>query len=248
MFASLIKALLLPPAGLFILAAIGLLVLRWPRVGKALLAASLLLLIVSSLPACSGLLVASLETLPALEPSEFDGAVGAIVVLGGDAYAGAPEFGKDTVGRLTLERLRYAAWLHRATGGVPLLTTGGKIRPAKTALGQAMAATLRDEFQVPVNWVEAESANTYENARGSAEILRPEGVHRIYLVTSARHMRRAKASFEAVGFEVIPAPTGFKGGRAPSFGDFVPRAKAVKQTSDALYEWFGLVWYHIAYL
>jgi hypothetical protein len=39
-------------------------------------------------------------------PEQWHAAAGAIVVLSGDYYRYAPEYGGATIGRLTLERLR----------------------------------------------------------------------------------------------------------------------------------------------
>ena len=129
-----------------------------------------------------------------------------------------------------------------------MLTTGGLLRPRGTPVGEAMASALREEFGVPVRWVEDASSNTHENATLSAEILRDAGVHKIYLVTSASHMRRSVATFEALEFEVVPAPTNLPSPIGPVIGDFLPRARSLHDSSQALYEWIGLVWYHLAYL
>lgn len=232
------------------LAVVGLATLRrWPVVGRSLLAASLVLLYALSTPFCSGLLRHSLEQYPAVSTVDRVGDAQAIVVLGADEYSSAPEYDeRDTVGPITLERIRYGAWLHRATDGVPLLTTGGKLRSRGTPVGETMAETLREEFGVPVRWVENASSNTYENTKFSAEILREAGVDKVYLVTSASHMRRSVATFESAGFEVIPAPTDIPGPLGPVLGDFLPRASALHHSSEALYEWIGLVWYHVAYI
>ncbi len=53
--------------------------------------------------------------------------------------------------------------------------------------------------------VEDESRNTYENAANTAELLGADG-RKIILVTSGFHVRRAKACFEGVGFEVDAYP------------------------------------------
>jgi len=247
---GLMKIMLLPPGCLLALAVVGLLTLRrWPWVGRSLLAASLVLLYLLSTPFCGGLLRHSLEEYSALTAADLDADVEAIVVLSADDYAPAPEYRRDdTVGLITLERIRYGAWLHRATGGLPLLTTGGKLHPRGTPVGESMATALREEFGVPVRWIEDASRNTHENAKFSAEILRGEGVERIYLVTSASHMRRSVAAFEATGLEVIAAPTNLPSPIGPTVGDFMPRAKALYESSKALYEWFGLVWYHLVYI
>jgi uncharacterized SAM-binding protein YcdF (DUF218 family) len=248
--ASLSKVLLLPPGCLLVLAVAGLATLRRrPVVGRSLLAASLVLLYSLSTPFCSGLLSHSLEKYPAIAENDLATDAQAIVVLGADEYAAAPEFDqRDTVGATSLERIRYAAWLHRATGGLPLLTTGGKLRPRATPVGETMAATLREEFGVPVRWVENASTNTYENVKFSAAILEDAGVHKIYLVTSASHMRRSVATFEAAGFDVVPAPTNLPSPIRPGIGDFLPRARSMHESSLAIYEWIGLVWYHLAYI
>jgi hypothetical protein len=51
--------------------------------------------------------------------------------------------------------------------------------------------------------------NTREEAERFRESAREHGWRRILLVTSATHMRRAVATFETAGFEVIPVPCNF---------------------------------------
>ena len=68
-------------------------------------------------------------------------------------------------------------------------------------------------------------------------------VRTIYLVTHAWHMRRAKASFQAVGIEVVAAPTRFASKPTPVLGDFLPTARALEASHAAMYEWLGLLWY-----
>jgi len=72
-------------------------------------------------PAASAWLRGQLEIYPpvALE----HGTAVAIVVLGADRRRDAPEYGGDTIGGFGLERLRYAAWLHKKTG-LPVLVSG----------------------------------------------------------------------------------------------------------------------------
>ena len=55
-----------------------------------------------------------------------------------------------------------------------------------------MKQVLEREFQVPVTWVEETSRNTLENARGSFQVLGAAGIRRVYLVTHAWHMPRAR--------------------------------------------------------
>ena len=65
-----------------------------------------------------------------------------------------------------------------------------------------MAQSLTDDFRTPPRWVEAKSADTWENARFSADILRAEGITSVYVVTHAWHMRRAVLAFQGTGLTV----------------------------------------------
>lgn len=236
-----ISAFLLPPLNLILLGTAGLLLLRSrPRLGKGLIAAALALLYLLSTTVVADALLGALETRPALPEVPHDKA-GAIVVLGAGTYFNAPEYGGDTVKPLGLERLRYAARLHRATG-IPILVSGG--HPAGgTAEGLLMKAALENDFRVPVRWTETASRNTYENARFAYRILKRAGITRIYLVTQAWHMPRAARAFEKAGFDVIPAPTGFTTRNRTTPLDFLPRADNLLKSYYAMHEGIGLVWY-----
>ena len=240
---KLIETLVLPPLGTLILVCGGFLLMRWfKRIGGLVVALGLIWLALLSMPICGSWLREDLESFPALSEAEMTMEVGAIVVLSAEMEV-ADEYGGDTIGPLTLSRVRYGAWLHRATG-VPLLTTGGVLRSGQEPLGELMANSLRDEFRVPVRWVESESRNTAENASLSRELLGAVGVDRIFLVTNGYHMPRSKAAFEAVGFEVVAAPTGVVSGeRRIRPGDFIPRASGLLKTTIALHERLGRVWY-----
>ena len=111
----------------------------------------------------------------------------------------------------------------------------------------AMAAALREDFGVPVKWIEPRSRDTFENASFSAALLRADGVRRILLVTDAMHMPRARAAFERAGMEVVSAPTLFFGGQARSPGAWVPSAEGMRRSWYAVYEWFGIAWYRLRY-
>lgn len=221
---------------------------RWPRTALGMLTAGITLLYVLSLPPVGvGLMHLVESRYPALAPRDIrPGAAGAIVVLGGGRYANAPEYGGDTVSRHTLERLRYAARLQRLTG-LPVLVSGGRPFGSASSEASLMQETLRDAFHVPVRWIEGRSNNTWENARDSAALLRASGIRRIYLVTHAVHMPRAAAAFEANGLLVIPAPTGFTTLQRnyPLALQLVPQANALRDSSVAVREVLGRLWYRL---
>ncbi len=166
--AALAKSLLLPPFGLFLLMAAGWLMMP-RRLGRVLFAAGLAALYLFSTPYIGSSLLRGLQVDQALPPDRSVPDVGAIVVLGADVRRHAPEFGGDTVGALTLERIRYGAKLHRELG-LPLLVTGGATRSQGQPIGLIMRDSLEQDFLVQVRWAETEAVNTYENAKHSSDI------------------------------------------------------------------------------
>ena len=241
---QLVESVLLPPLDCLLLAVIGLAVVRWrPRLGRCLMVLSFVLLWLMSTPLVASALLRSLqsEATAQVPLPEAD----AIVVLSADIDRLAPEYGGQTVGALGLQRLRYGAALHRATGK-PVLVTGGVPAVGAPPHAVTMKEVLERDFAVPVRWVEPASKNTYENAKLSAEMLLRDGVKSIYLVTHAWHMPRARRAFEAFGLAVTPAPTGYRAAPDDPVGALVPRWTAMRDTAFALHEMVGYVWYTIS--
>lgn len=248
------RGFILPPANLFLLILIGLAMWRrWPRAGRIAAGTGLALLAFLSTNAGASLFVRPLEAMSVpLTAPERAGAQ-AIVVLAAGRLQDAPEYGgRDIPDYVALARLRYAAHLQRRTG-LPVLVSGGvgaragidanQARPL--ALGEAMAVALREDFGVPVRWIEGRSRDTFENAACSAAILRRDGVRRILLVTDAMHMPRSHRVFEHAGLEVVDAPTMFFGDQARSIDAWVPSAEGMRRSWYALYELVGLAWYRV---
>jgi len=168
----------------------------------------------------------------------------AIVVLGADLRRAAPEYGGVTVGGLTLERIRFAAKLHRETS-LPILVTGAG-SPIKS-VATAMKETLSREFGVEVRWVEPAARTTYENARFSAILLQGSGVSTVFLVTHAWHMPRSLEAFDRIGLTAIAAPTAFTPiYHGTNLTDYLPFAKALNNSGYAFHERIGRIWYRLA--
>lgn len=166
----------------------------------------------------------------------------AIVVLGGGRDPQAMEFaGRDVANATLLVRLRYAAHVQRQSG-LPLLVTGGLPRGGQVAESELMADSLRQDFGVPVRWQESLSRTTRENAELSAPLLQAQGVQRIVLVSHAVHLPRARANFEAAGFVVLPAPTGYTlaPGSLTRSERWLPQHESLAATRRAGHEWLGL--------
>jgi uncharacterized SAM-binding protein YcdF (DUF218 family) len=231
--------LVLPPGGPIALVLLGLLALRrYPRAGPALAFAGALMLWLLSLPVVAGALVAALGGGQPLDPAAARKAE-AIVILGGGVRPQAPEYGGDTLGRLTLERVRYGAFLARQTG-LPVLVAGGAPDEDVRAEADLMREALQSEYGVAVRWTEDRSRNTRENAAHAAAILSAEGRRRVLLVTHGFDVRRAKGLFEAAGLEVIAAPTQVPGQDSLEAADFLPSVVALATSHYALYETLAL--------
>lgn len=231
---KLLAALILPPVGPLLLLFLGLAASRGlPRTARICRNAAFVLLWALSLPVVSSALLRQVYDGTVWDASKADGA-GAIVILGGGVRSDAPEYGGDTLGRLTLERVRYGALVARKTR-LPVLVTGGAVFNT-TAEAVLMKRSLEDEFGINVEWIEPRSRNTRENARFSAEILGQAGIRRIVLVAHSFDMRRATAEFAEAGLVVIPAATGIPSGQPGQWMDWVPTVPALQTSYWALYE------------
>jgi uncharacterized SAM-binding protein YcdF (DUF218 family) len=191
------------------------------------------LLLALSTPTIAFLLLRLVDTSPPLNIERAKSAQ-AIVILGGGIRRHAAEYGGDTLGRLTLERVRYGAHVARVTG-LPVLVTGGSVLGGEPE-AKLMRAALELEFGVPVRWAETRSRNTHENAVRSTEILTAEHISRIVLVAHSVDMPRARAEFAAQGIEAIPAPTGIPSGELDTPLDILPSLAALQSSYLALYE------------
>lgn len=242
-----LKTLVLPPGILVLLGLLGLLLVG-RLIGKLLLFTSLAALYLLSTPYIAGQLMTNLETITALTSAQISNSdAQAIVVLGAGRREAAAEYGgQDTANDLYLERLRYAAWLSHKSG-LPVITSGGSphsVGPSEAAIGRAI---LEQEFGARVVLTEDRSRTTREQALVLKPLLEQHDVHKILLVTHAWHMLRALDVFEAAGIRVQPAPTGFAHGPGgqPSYYDWLPTAKALRNSYFALHEQLGRAWYRL---
>jgi uncharacterized SAM-binding protein YcdF (DUF218 family) len=240
--ANVIAGLVLPPGGLILLALAGLALIRLrPRWGLTLAVAATLGLYAVATPFIATRLLHSIQS-PFVDPAQ-DSTGQAIVVLGGGLYPRAVEYGGDTVSRRSLERVRYAAHLQKRTGK-PILLTGGNPTRADSTEAEQMRNTL-SEFGIRAEWVETVSDNTLENARYTHRTLDQAGISRIYLVTHAWHMPRARLAFEQAGFQVIPAATAYVSPLEAKPSYLVPSAAALDLSAIFFREVGGMAWYRL---
>ncbi len=244
-----IKLLLLPPASLLLMALTGLL-LHKRRAGLPLTAVSLLLLTAFSLPIVAEAIAGTWASYPLLTREKIaQFKPQAIIVIGGGAAPGLEYRQSKTVNARTLLRLRYAAKLARDSN-LPVLVSGGKVFAEEGASeAELMAEVLQNEFNIAVKWQEPNSRNTYENAQFSHQLLHPQAINKILLVTQAYHMPRAAWAFRDAGFQTLPAPTqliSYPPSEAiTNFMYFIPSAAGLEQSFLVLHEHLGLLWYQL---
>jgi uncharacterized SAM-binding protein YcdF (DUF218 family) len=240
---NLISTLLLPPLNLLLVLALAIWGLnRHPKIARFFLICGFSLFWLFSTPyfadAALQLLEANTTALNNSSPK-----AEAIVILGGGSYFHAPEYAnQDTVSHSTLLRLRYGARLYRNTH-LAILVTGGKPLGNTVSEAMQMKTALEQDFQVPVRWTEGESNNSLENAQNSFQQLQKAGIKKIYLVTHAWHIPRARVAFQQAGFEVIAAPTGFTTRYQTDLLSFIPNSDALDKSRTFFHEIIGLVWY-----
>jgi uncharacterized SAM-binding protein YcdF (DUF218 family) len=230
---TLLKDLVLPPAGPLLLALLGLLLLtRRPVLARICLIAGIGSLWLLSTPIVADGITRPVERYPPLDLSLAANAQAIVILGGGGQRALAPEYAGPAAEPLSLERLSYGAYLAQKTG-LPVLVTGFSIE------ARSMHDTLKRNFGVETRWIDASAYDTYQNARNSARLLKADGVQRIVLVTRATHMWRAVQEFTAAGFEVVPAPVGILADRDFGVLRWLPNLEALMRSSIAIYEMLG---------
>ncbi|MCQ4144686.1 YdcF family protein [Vogesella sp. AC12] len=235
-------ALFFPPLnGLLLLLAGGYWQRRAPAAGRLLLLLALLLSYLQATPWLAMRLNGALETFAPATLAQVR-TTGAIVVLGGGQRP-APEYAANVPSGDSLARLRYGAYLARASG-LPLLLTGGAPNGGE-AEAVVMARVLQQDYGITPRWVEAAAETTADNARLSAALLREAKVGRITLVTQAWHMPRALPSFRAAGLQVLAAPTGYSRYDGIWLQHWLPSGRAMQEVYQAEREWLGLLYYRL---
>ena len=205
-------------------------------------------------------MIAAVRSLEAQHPPLGDGLVAQVgVVLGGATRGNDPPRPMDEVTEAG-DRLLYAAHLYHTGVVRQLLLSGGTVETQRTsgrAEAEAMSALLV-ELGVPPEalLLEDQSRNTYENSVASQLLLDDLRIDEIILITSALHMPRSVALFEARGFTVIPAPTDFLVSELdwayytrPELSiqllNLAPDASFLHYTSNALKEYVGMLIYRL---
>jgi uncharacterized SAM-binding protein YcdF (DUF218 family) len=179
----------------------------------------------------------------------------AIILLGGSTRVPTPP--RNTVEITEAgDRVLYAAHLYKEGKAPLIIATGGRITWLDNAPPEADSMkNLLIEIGVPESAIieETQALNTYENALYTKKILEQRGIKQSLLVTSASHMPRSLRVFQKQEIDVIPAPTDFLVTQLnweqlqmtpqATLLNLLPSAENLKQTTQALKEYLGLIVY-----
>jgi len=248
-FKKIVSQFLFPlPVSLFI-ALVGLILLwftKRQKLGRILATLGVLLVLVLSYGAVSCRILAPLET----QYDTYDATAIAeaglpapqyVVVLGGGHSTDPRLPTSSQLSSASLTRLVEGIRLYRLYPGSKLILSGGTVfdpNPEADTLGR-----MAEELGVDMSDVilESDSRDTEDEARLIGELV---GDAPFILVTSASHMPRAMALFQAAGMSPYAAPTEHqvKGSEGTSPSQFFPSAWDFYKAERAAYEYMGLAW------
>jgi uncharacterized SAM-binding protein YcdF (DUF218 family) len=203
-----------------------------------------------SMPAVADRAVRLLESDWTFEAAEAYPEADAIVILGGAFSSGLGEWPYPDAGG-GVDRYWHGARLYHAGRAPVLVLSGGRNlkRPESWSEAESGAMFLTD-LGVPESamLIDTQARTTRENVINIAALLEARGFESFLLVTSARHMRRSVAAFQAEGLAPIAAPADFGAMEDPVFSlrRFMPNAAALSKSTGAMHEWVGLWFYRLS--
>ncbi len=216
---------------------------RWQRVAVPMLWVGLAALGLLGFRALPDAVLRPLENRYAVPAPQVLGQQVGVIVLGG--AIGHPEIfaahGQVPLGEAG-ERMSAPVGLMRRYPQWELVFSGGEGRLLKTGVTESqLARAFYEEQGLDLQRLQFEdgSRNTRENAQRVAQLLGPRCQQPWLLVTSASHMPRSMAEFQAVGCRVTPYPVDFLTGDSTPWTEYA-LAQSLMRWQTGLHEWLGL--------
>jgi uncharacterized SAM-binding protein YcdF (DUF218 family) len=240
--------LLLPTNFLIAIGFVGaiLMVTRFASLGRKLVIAAVLLLVICGLsPLGKALLYPLEQRFPSWDAAR--GAPDGIIVLGASIEADLSVAHGTPVVRGAPDRIIAAAALARRYPNARVVFSGGSANLVSNDAREAdFAGVIFESLGVDKSRLimERRSRNTQENAEFSKALVAPKDGERWLLVTSAFHMPRSVGLFRKAGFAVEPYPVDWRvGGRDDLMTLSNVAIEGLARTDLALREWMGLIAY-----
>src|SRR4030088_601031 len=241
-------AMLLPTNFLICVGVVGaiLALTRFASLGRKLVIASVLLLVVCGLSPLGSLLLYPLEQrFPSWDPAR--GAPDGIIVLGASIEADLSAAHGTPVVRSAPDRIITAAALAHRYPNARIVFSGGSPNLISNDAREAdYAGAIFESLGIAKSRLimERRSRNTLENAEFSKALVAPKEGERWLLITSAYHMPRSVVLFRRAGFAVEPYPVDWRvGGRDDLFAFTNNAGDGLGRTDLAIREWLGLIAY-----
>jgi uncharacterized SAM-binding protein YcdF (DUF218 family) len=222
-----------------------------PKLGWFLVLSGSLVLYLLSINPVSRLLVYSLENRYRMPGDKVLATLEVMVVLGGGIRPSGRFRECPEMGPITYSRLVSAVKIFKRSGAKTLILSGGNMGWTTESEGEVMKA-LALEMGVPESQIitETETRNTMEQAVKLAELLSESKHQRIGLVTSALHMMRSERAFRGQFHDdtIVPIPVNYVY-LSPRWHitSIIPSAGELANSTAAVHEWIGMVWYPIRY-
>lgn len=244
LFSKLLSAITQPMFWLALWWALALLILiRWRRPAVIMLWSGLLVLGLLGFRAIPDAMLRPLENRYPVPPAQAIERHVGVIVLGGalqhpDSFAA---HGQVPLGEAA-ERMTVPVGMMRQHPRLELVFSGGEGRLLTTGVTESeLARVFYQQQGLDMSRVRLEdgSRTTRENAQQVAKLLGERCQQPWLLVTSAWHMPRSMAEFEAVGCKVTPYPVDFRTGNSTALTEY-SLAHSLLRWQTALHEWLGL--------
>ncbi len=221
---------------------------RFASLGRKLVIASVLLLVICGLsPLGKALLYPLEQRFPQWDASR--GAPDGIIILGASIEADLSVAHGTPVVRGAPDRIIAAAALARRYPNARVLFSGGSANLISNDAREAdFAGSIFESLGIDKSRLimERQSRNTKENADFSKALVAPKEGERWLLVTSAFHMPRSVGLFRKAGFAVEPYPVDWRvGGRDDLMTPSHVTVEGLGRTDLAIREWIGLIAYRL---
>ena len=221
---------------------------HWRRLAVFMLWSGLVTLGLLGFQAVPDALLRPLENRYPVPAAQSIGRHAGVIVLGGalEHPASFVAHGQVPLGEAA-ERMTVPVALLRQFPKLELVFSGGEGRLLATGVAEAeLARAFYQQQGLDMSKVRLEdgSRNTRENAQQVARLLGDRCKEPWLLVTSAWHMPRSMADFEAVGCKVTPYPVDFRTGNTTAWTEY-SLAQSLLRWQTALHEWLGLLVYDI---
>ncbi|MBX2849913.1 MAG: YdcF family protein [Acidiferrobacterales bacterium] len=174
----------------------------------------------------------------------------AIVVLGGGLRIPVPP---ARAAQLTTGSDRYwhATQLYKAGRAKTIVITGGNVYEQKGQDNQRLESEAHYAAKIMQQWgvsesdilIEGDSRTTEQNRINTAALLEEQGVQTVILVTSALHMPRSLQQFAELPVSITPAAADVlvRDSSHPPIFNWLPSVDALKLTTQALHEYYGML-------